>query len=322
MWAGWAALQRKYAGLDCGVSLGLLARLHQACIPPVASYGCELWGLHDMPSRLAASRRKLCMGHVHMLRQISGLRKSTPPEMVFLETMGAPLSDSWLLRAVTFWNNLGSLPEMSLFKRVARDSISQALAGARNWASSFAQALVVLGHPFALSQDMPCVDPSVIRSLQLEHCNRRIFVSTIENLDPRTCPSQGVIACTYARLFQRPTWARVKVPFIHLSLPPEAHRLFLRFRAGCSGLPIDTGRHRGPVIPRAQRRCLRCPSQSVCDEFHMIFECPALVPLRVQFSALFTPATQTMLGFMWQSDSYAVAMFVAQALRFMAACPA
>ncbi len=83
MWAAWAALQRKYAGLDCGVSLGLLARLHQACICPVASYGCELWGLRDMPSRLAASRRKLCMGHVHMLRQISGLWKSNPRRQRF-----------------------------------------------------------------------------------------------------------------------------------------------------------------------------------------------------------------------------------------------
>ena len=34
MWGAWATLQRQYAGLDCGVSLGLLARVHQACIPP------------------------------------------------------------------------------------------------------------------------------------------------------------------------------------------------------------------------------------------------------------------------------------------------
>ena len=148
MWGAWAALQRKYAGLDCGVSLGLLAYLHRACIPPVASYGCELWGLRDMPLRLAASRRKLSTGHVNMLRQISGLRKSTPPEVVFLETMGVPLPDWWLLRTVTFWNNLSSLPDTYVFKRVALDSISHALHGARNWASSFARALVAVGHPF------------------------------------------------------------------------------------------------------------------------------------------------------------------------------
>ena len=321
MWGAWAALQRKYAGLDCGVSLGLLACLHRACIPPVASYGCELWGLRDMPSRLAASRRKLSTGHVNMLRQISGLRKSTPPEVVFLETMGVPLPDSWLLRTVAFWNNLSNLPDTSVFKRVALDSISHALHGARNWASSFAKALVAVGHPFALGPDMPSVDPLVIRRLQTERRSRMFFTSTAENLDPRTCPSQGVIACTYARWFQRPSWARIETPFIRLSLPPSTHRRFFRFRAGCSGLPIDTGRHRRPPIPRAQRHCPKCHSQSVCDEYHVIFECPALVPLRVQFSSLFTPSTRTMLGFMWQQDSYAVAMFVAHALRFMETVP-
>jgi len=60
-----------------------------------------------------------------------------------------------------------------------------------------------------------------------------------------------------------------------------------------SGLPIDTGRHTRPYpTPRVQRRCLKCTAPSVCDEYHLVFECSALAPLRVQFSSLFTPATQ------------------------------
>jgi hypothetical protein len=58
-----------------------------------------------------------------------GLRKSTPHAIVFLESGGAPLTHSWLLRSVTFWNNLGALPPTSLFRRVALDSVSQALLG-------------------------------------------------------------------------------------------------------------------------------------------------------------------------------------------------
>jgi hypothetical protein len=49
MWGAWAALQRQYAGLHCGVSLSLLFRVHQACVPPVGSYGCELWGFRSCP---------------------------------------------------------------------------------------------------------------------------------------------------------------------------------------------------------------------------------------------------------------------------------
>jgi hypothetical protein len=63
-----------------------------------------------MPSRLTAARDRLATGHVSMLRQILGLRKSTPHAIVFLESGGAPFTHSWLLRSVTFWNNLGALP--------------------------------------------------------------------------------------------------------------------------------------------------------------------------------------------------------------------
>ena len=86
MWGAWATLQRQYAGLDCGVSLGLLARVHQACIPPVAKYGCELWGLRNMATRQARQREKLLMAHVNMLRSIIGARKSTPQALVVLES--------------------------------------------------------------------------------------------------------------------------------------------------------------------------------------------------------------------------------------------
>jgi hypothetical protein len=54
-----------------------------------------------------------------------------------------------------------------------------------------------------------------------------------------------------------------------------------------------------------------------CDEYHVIFECPSLCPRREQFSSLFTPATQSMLGFMWQKDAHAVAVILACCLRHM-----
>jgi hypothetical protein len=204
---------------------------------------------------------------------------------------------------------------------VALDSVSQALLGANNWASSFAKALADVGYPFLLDPGiMEIVDSTLVRHLLAQQL-AAFFVPTSDNVHPRLCPSAGVIACTYARWFQQPMSARNRAPLLQLALPPSTLRLFLlffRFRSGCSGLPIDTGRRRRPFpFPRDQRFCLKCASHLFCDEFHVILECTALAPIRDQFSALFTSATQSMLEFMWQKDTYAVAVFVARCLRYL-----
>ena len=79
-----------------------------------------------------------------------------------------------------------------------------------------------------------------------------------------------------------------------------------------SGLPVDVGR--AARVPRNQRHCLLCSSDALCDEHHIIFECPALSDLRVSYRQLFTLATATMSDFMWQKDTLLVAKFVSDAL--------
>jgi len=262
---------------------------------------------------LGRQRAALASGHVTILRRILGLRKSTPVHIVLLEAHSAPLSDSWLLRAVTFWNNLRALPSSSLFHHVALDSIAQALSGASNWASTFAAALVSVQYPFTLELGtLQPVDMDLVRHLLSERL-KASFVASPADLCPRVYPSSGVVSYTYARWFQRPLVRCSRPPLIHLPLPAGAHRIFFRFRAGCSGLPIDTGRRL--KVPRAQRVCVHCQSAAVCDELHLVFECPVLQPLREEFSALFTPSTRTMVDFMWQKDSTSVALFVTRGLR-------
>jgi hypothetical protein len=101
---------------------------------------------------------------------------------------------------------------------------------------------------------------------------------------------------TRARWFQQPMSARNRAPCFTWRFRRVS---FVFSSEGSSCLSIDTGRRRRPFpIPRAQHLCLKCASQLVCDDFHVIFECTALAPIRDQFSALFTLATQSMLGFM------------------------
>ena len=54
--------------------------------------------------------------------------------------------------------------------------------------------------------------------------------------------------------------------------------MFVRFKLGCHGLAIVTGRWHG--VPRMQRVCSRCDMSALDDERHLVFECPVFEDLR------------------------------------------
>ena len=104
---------------------------------------------------------------------------------------------------------------------------------------------------------------------------------------------------------------------IDCSLPVQRLVPFLRFRCGCHSLPSNTGRLRG--VPRPQRLCSQCGSL-FGDEFHLVFECPALANLRLQYQHLFA-SVATMRQFLWQQDLVGVVHYVNSALTLLCQRP-
>ncbi len=315
MCAAWALLRRQYAALRCAASVALLLRLYQACVPPVASYACEVWGLRCLPSALKAARASLDTSHVAVLRSIAGLRRTTPVAVVFSEVGASSLSHLWWVRLLRFWNALARLPAGSLFKEVAlADCRDAVLRNVHNWAYSFMRGLQALGHDFVIR----CDDMDVVPLDSIQHLLRRRAMLPFQGVheSPRSCPSAGALLCTYVRWFARPPWATRSAAPCPARLPVSARvlRTFLRFRAGCHGLPIDDGRRGG--IPRPLRLCSRC-RVAVGDERHLVFECPALDHLRTRYAPLFALPDQTMLQFLWQRDMVSIAYFVRDALHFL-----
>ena len=58
-----------------------------------------------------------------------------------------------------------------------------------------------------------------------------------------------------------------------------------RFRCGCHGLHIDTGRFVN--TPRDDRVCEVCKSECVANEHHFLFDCPAYAHIRYNHATLF-----------------------------------
>ena len=115
MKADWAVLQRQYAGLRSPVLDHLVLQLYKACVPPVASYVCEVWGQLPMSAENHKCRQALTTQNEQNLRAITGLRSSSSRSILLTELSELPTTSSWLLRTVTFWNNVAALPELKSF---------------------------------------------------------------------------------------------------------------------------------------------------------------------------------------------------------------
>ena len=94
MFASWALLKRQYGRLQCLSSVGLMFRLCTSVVQSTACYGCEVWGAATFASK---EREDLVKGYLQILREITGVRTSTPTAILLAELGLQALSDEWLL---------------------------------------------------------------------------------------------------------------------------------------------------------------------------------------------------------------------------------
>ena len=306
MKTAWAVLQRQYAGLRCSVSLSLLLCLYDTCVAPVGSYGCEIWGFLSAAAGMRKKREGIAALHLQQLRQIAGMRRNVPSQVVCLELMSPPLHKVWTSRMATFWNNTVALGQDSLFKLILLDSVVDAqMFQVVNWSSAFHEQLQSLQYSVVGGLSLPLIDTSCLSSL----FDAR-FTAVFDGLDicPRLCNSAGAMLCVYNAWFCQPPAANRHLLKKAFGFPLSLVRAFLRFKTGSHNLPSVTGRFSG--TPRHLRKCLHCASGAICDEYHLVFECPALADLRQEYSCLFGDHASTVLLFVWQEDTLRVMKFV------------
>ena len=314
MFASWALLKRQYGRLQCLSSVGLMFRLCTSVVQSTACYGSEVWGAAQFASK---ERQDLVKGYLQILREITGVRTSTPTAILLAELGLQALSDEWLLRAGNFWNNLAALPLDNIYRCMALDSCRSAIGPRnrrKNWAGSMYRAVIDTGYQLAIRlDDMDAIDITALRHFITQ---RRDAVWEGLDVCPRTCPSAGARLCTYAAWFARPPHKHAR-SLLDLPLGSMSMQTFLRFRMGVHRLPKDEGSWNR--VPRHERICLLCNSGSLCDEKHMVFECSGLQGLRDEYAFLFSDMC-TMKQFLWQDDLVSVAKFIHACLDKMFSC--
>ena len=87
--------------------IGLKVALFKALVLPVMSYGCEIWSLPFLTSKLPFAN-PLQKVQSMFLRQVGGswLRKSISQKLLHVELGCMPVSFTWVKMACGFWNRL------------------------------------------------------------------------------------------------------------------------------------------------------------------------------------------------------------------------
>ena len=117
-------------------------RVYEACVPPTAAYACKIWGFQQFAQQYGALRLELATSHLQMLKEITGVRGSTPTDILLAELGLKSLQHVWLLRAAKFWNSLVSKPNGTFYKIIALNCCKDAVAASRhNWAWSMFKAI-------------------------------------------------------------------------------------------------------------------------------------------------------------------------------------
>jgi hypothetical protein len=362
--AMWAMLSR------CGSfgigSLSMKVRLFGSLVSPILSYCSEVWA----PSVMVGARSATQLLNVAeqssiqlmFLRLIAGSpRRSTRRELLLREFGCQPLAHHWIVSAVALWNRCvrrsGKPGTDWLVEAMQSDILS---AGGSQTGDSWSHQLhAILARVNSgsglLDEALSCMQAAfrevTVTGSMGQHCQEMSESVVSQAFDaymnacwshlpanPRDATSGQVICCTYEQWFascpfsetdrSRPeSWCcafhrEAGVPRLHL------HSL-LRFRLGAHCLGIATGRWHG--LPRDARVCQWCGQ--VDDEFHMVFECPALMEVRSKYADLFTDfgghgdlggvcsGGRQMAHFM-QQDSCKVAAFVHECLDVLALCDA
>ena len=108
-------------------------------------------------------------------------------------------------------------------------------------------------------------------------------------------------------------FTRVCTVFIFRHLLRErisSRRLSSRFRCGCHGLHVDTGRLGSQKLPREDRVCHACQSSSVEDEHHFLFDCPVYAHTRDTFATLFQGCSHTVAFFIYNNNRTVVGRYL------------
>jgi hypothetical protein len=291
------ALQSRLASLPGLVTPELKVRLGEILIRPVASFGCQVWGVHYLSDGAAFSN---CMEQVHLayLRFVTGAHAKVSAHVLRAEACSRAYVGHWAYLIARFWNAMVR-NELWLARQALEDNITLMLHGCRRcWSYRFLSfahqiGIIPVNPDDHMGQHVDALDSARSMLLKLEFDDGMVqgclarFEARVWHAglgaDPRTCLSAGATLCAYSywmgRIkFEEAPVKRVRRPagrgghepddpdepmepkfHAHMSvpLPPAIYWSMSRFRMGGWKLQVNVQRRR--TTGRLPRDQRLCP---------------------------------------------------------------
>ena len=245
--------------------------------------------------------------HIQYLRQLLGVRQSTPSAVVLLEAGEQPLWLRWLRPAAKLWNSMLEAPPDSLLQqalaasRQLAEATPAAAAARQPWAAQFAAAMAAVGQPVNLREPAAVSLNELVESGQERQLAQLTAAATREGASKlqhyvRQVWGPGLVAPALGR----------RQPYLEAVRRRQQREALPQLRTGSHWGAEETGRWERQ--PREARICPHC-QLGVEDATHMIFDCPLYAPQRRRWGDLFAEPRSLALFFV--QDPIRLAGFVA-----------
>ena len=264
-----------------------ICKLFDILVLPILSYSCEVWAVDP---KLA---EKVELLHRQFLKQLLGVRKSTTNQIVLAEFGRFPLQIHFWQQILRYHNRAVSLPASRLDKLALVDGFwdsddcttFKVEALSNNWRSAVRRFTNTHGQQIIYGKlDIPII----IEREQARWVENFLFDTERSSLQLY----RNVYKATHSDYSYSDYLSKVKC-YPH-------RRLISRFRCGCHGLHVDTGRFGKGMeqLTREKRVCHACLSDSVEDEHHFLFDCSAYSQIRAEYNHLFQHPSPTVASFL------------------------
>ena len=240
--------------LDCQIDL------FEKMIEPILLYGSEIWGLENT-AMLETFRLKT-------IKQLLGLKSSTPSYMVYGETGLLPLEVTIKKRMISYWSRMicGKNEKISLqlMKIMQQDNAHSSTN--YKWLKKIEIILNNTGFTFLWHQQTSTprhlhLIKSTLTDQEHQHMNALCDNSTKGKIYKHT----------------KSTW---EMEYYLKHLQHKKTVSLLKFRTANNKFPVETGRYNG--TPHADRICPFCVNM-VGDEYHYLLECKHFEQSRKKF---------------------------------------